>query len=189
MRPYLLTHPHPATTPTKGRAGAGPRPDSTSRHYYRNQEHNTFLILDARIHYPVLKHPTNHPHPPGHRTPTPPAPHPRNEPGTHRRQGTSGMPAGVDPHQKKQPTPTPPTGQDPHPPPAPQPAPDRGTQGGRRGPGLFPQDPTVRHHPHPGHAPGAGIWPDQARLGVGTSTMFPPTSTHPAAPTAARGRS
>jgi len=33
------------------------------------------LILDARIHYPVLKHPTNTPHPPRHQThphPTPP---------------------------------------------------------------------------------------------------------------------
>jgi len=57
------------------------------------------------------------------------------------------MPAGADPRPKKQPTPTHPT--------TPRTRDTRttgGSKGGGGGRGLFPQDPTVRHLPHPPRA-------------------------------------
>jgi len=92
------------------------------------------------------------------------------------------MPAGADPRPKKQPTPTHPT--------TPRTRDTRttgGSKGGGGGRGLFPQDPTVRHLPHP-PGPGAGInRHPNTRAERDASTMFPPTSTHPAARAAARG--
>ena len=154
MRPYTLTH----QTHTSGQ---------TSRHYNRKPR-NTLLILDARIHYPVLKHPTKpHTHP--DTTPNPTPTRPPKQPG--RQSRTSGMPAGADPHTEEttNPHPTHRAGPTPH---------HTGRRREKRGSGLFPQDPTVRHPPHPPPSPAPAYNRNHEKdQGVRTSTMFPPMST------------
>jgi len=123
-------------------------------------------------------HPDTEPHP-HHTRP------PGTNPGDQTRPRAGGMSAGADPRPKKRPTPTPPH-RGGSPTRRPHTAKPTG-HGGTRGSGLSPQDPTVRHPPHPGRAgPPASTGTGPPR-GAGTSTMFPPTSTHPAARSAARG--
>jgi len=138
------------------------------------------LILDARIHYPVLKQPTNTPHPPRHQTH--PHPTPPGEPGrTVRKEAVVCLRVRTRDRRNNPPPPTPP-------PPAPA---TRGQQGeSKEGVGVgacslrTQQCATCRTHP----GPGAGInQHPSTRAERDASTMFPPTSTHPAARAAARG--
>ena len=119
------------------------------------------LIQDARIHYPVLKHPTTTPHPPRHRTPPPPHPTPRDEPrrpdaATSRRYVCGCGPAT---EETTNPHPTPP-GREPHPPAAHSETEHRaGARGGRAcllrtqqcATPHTPGGPGRRHQPGPGH--------------------------------------
>jgi hypothetical protein len=80
---YTPDTPHPRHHPTPHPTGhrretmrrGDPRPD---KHQGTTTETKTIniLILDARIHYPVLKHPTSTPHPPDTKPHPPPAPTP-----------------------------------------------------------------------------------------------------------------
>ena len=123
MRPYTLTH---RTT----------RPDKHQGTTTQNQEYNSILILDARIHYPVLKHPTKTPHPPPGTKP-PPHPHPRNQPGRKDDKDKAVCPRARTRDPKKQPTP--------------HPTPPQREQG-QRGAGSVPSGPNSAPPPTPDRA-------------------------------------
>ena len=197
MRPNLLTHPN---TPTTTRAGGGP----TSRQHQgtTTETKNHHLDKDARIHYPVLKHPSNTHTQPRHQTPPPHPPHPPppappTEAGRARtaRGARGGRPGGQRYACGRGPASEETT--NPHPahrarPPPGGPGPGQRRERhhpikGARGLGLSPQDPTVRHPRKP--TPTRPRHRAGTRDGghCGTLTTFPPTSTHPAALTAARG--
>ncbi len=162
--PCALTHLHtrhtqPGPTRHTPARGAGGVHVQTNIKALQQKPRIIILIQDARIHYPVLKHPTETPHPPRHQ----PNPHhqqasPARSQATHQRREADGMSAGADPRPKKQPTPTPPTGQDPHPPPAHSGRQDQGQQGAgpvSSGPNSAPS-PTPPHRPRRRHVTGPG---------------------------------
>ena len=188
MRPLSLTHdPHDRTAARRlphAHDPSGRTP--TSRHY--NTKTNN-IILDARIRYPVLKHPTN-PTPPKRTHPKPP-PHPPHPPGpatpcathTRRRDETKDSKryaARVRTRLRDNQTPG---------------RPPQRTPGA--GPVLSGPNSAPPHHPPPrrpsgqaGPRPGRSHPGDTTRTrnrGHGTFTTFPPMSTHPVARTATRG--
>ena len=124
------------------------------------------LIQDARIHYPVLKHPTNtHTHT-RHQTPPPPGttpgrrPHP-GEPGNEADQRSAVcLRAWTRDRRNNQPPPHPPGG-------TPHPHPHTTDTGGRREEGVGPvsSGPNSAPSPAPPRDPGAGMRPDP-RKGV-----------------------